>query len=109
MKTGYTLFKTDGTATRQSCEWPARPGLNRIKEMVEPLLGGGGLMHMSVLLDGKERDMFVDDATTEGFEVNEQATKIWHTTYLTRFPKADSKTLPWVYGPAVLFDRQVWF
>jgi hypothetical protein len=55
-------------------------------------------------------DMFVDE-DSHGRERprNEAATTIYRANALRQFPGTDPESLPWIAGPAVLFDRRVWF
>jgi len=96
-------------------QWPREPGYNAIKSLIEPILAGEPLMHVSVLHDGKRRDMFVSEIgrmelTTRGpLPRNDRATAIYRAKWLTRHPEVDPESLPFIAGPAVLFERVVWF
>lgn len=107
----YRVFPTDdspvivGTVT-----WPKEPGYHKIKDLVSPLIGGGFIEHVSVLHDGRPRDMFVDgDGHQKGMPRNERATAIYRTYAMSRNPGGDPEDLPSIVGPAVLFTKRVWF
>jgi hypothetical protein len=54
--------------------------------------------------------MFVDeDGHGRERPRNEAATTIYRANWLRQHPGVDPETLPWIAGPAVLFDRRVWF
>lgn len=81
-----------------------------IRELITPLLDGGGLEHVTVLHDGQRADMFVDDESVgKGLPRNEAATAIYRNNWLTQHPDAEPESLPAIYGPAVLFSQRVWF
>lgn len=117
MKTTYEVYRV-GTAEVERCEvdWPSAPGYDRIKALVEPLLGEKEpLEHVAVLHEGKRRDMFVSEyghvrlTTRPPLPINDVATKIYRNNWMTRFPETDPETLPDIAGTAVLFtNRIVW-
>ena len=51
----------DGKALSGTIEWPRDPGFHAIDKLVQPLIGGGNIEHVTVLHEGERRDMFVDD------------------------------------------------
>jgi hypothetical protein len=115
MKTEYTIFKPgDGAVERGEVDWPKDPGYHLIKALVEPLFGGDPLEHVSVLHDGRRRDMFVSEyghmriATRDPMPRNERATAIYRTNWMTQHPDQDPESLPTIAGPAILFYRIVW-
>lgn len=116
MKTEYTIFKPgDSAVERGEIDWPPEPGYKLIKALVESLLGDGEpLEHVSVLHDGRRRDMFVSDLghmhlTTRGpLPINDRATAIYRNNWMTRYPDSDPETLPTIAGTAILFHRIVW-
>ena len=111
LATGYrVIMPGDGASRDQSIDWPREPGYDKLKALIEPLIGGGRLEHVSVLHDGKRRDMFVDDkGRMKGLPRNDRATAIYRTNWLTQHPEVDPETLPFIAGPAVLFMRRVWY
>lgn len=110
MMTAYAILKTNGDIDVTSVDWPAEPDFEIIRSLVEPLLDGADLEQVSVLHEGKRRDMFVDDSGhLKGLPRNEQATRIYRAATLSRQPHVNPETLPCIVGPAVLFYRRVWF
>jgi hypothetical protein len=70
----------------------------------------GDLERVRVFHDGAYTDMFVDDESIgKGLPVNEAATAIYRCNVLTHDKRAKAEDLPKIYGPAVLFSREVWF
>jgi hypothetical protein len=116
MKTEYTIFKPgDGAVERGEVDWPREPGYKLIKALVEPLLGDDEpLEHVTVLHDGKRCDMFVSEyghmrLNTRGpLPINDRATAIYRTNWMTQYPETDPETLPDIAGVAILFHRIVW-
>jgi hypothetical protein len=110
--TTYHILATDGERTTRTVEWPRDPGYDRIKALIEPILGAGNwLEHVAVLHEGQRRDMFVDEnGHSKRLPRNEVATEIYRSNWLTQHPGVDPEELPHIVGPAVLFpDRLVWF
>lgn len=115
MKTKYKLIQVDGTITEGSIDWPKAPDFAQIKALVEPLIQTPGkpyayLEHVRVWELGSYVSMFVDDMSKlKGLAENETATKVYWANEQEHDPSADSSDWPKVYGPAVLFSRNVWF
>lgn len=107
----YRVIPTDDSAvTTGSVDWPAKPGFDAINKIVQPLIGGGHIEHVTVLHDGQRRDMFVDEeGRIKGMTRNERATAIYRTAWLSRNPGKSADDLPFIAGPAVLFTKRVWF
>lgn len=109
MITTYTVIKVDGTLEQHEIDIPQDPGYSTLREIVVPHLGGHPMEHVSVLYDGKPADMFVDsDGQMRGLDRNVVATQIYRSYTLSK-QFIDPEELPDVVGPAVLFDRRVWF
>ncbi len=109
MKTEYTIFRPDGSVEHASVDWPEEPGFERIAALVEPLLDGADLEHVTVLHDNKRADMFVDETgLLKNLPRNEQATAIYRAATIRREPKRHLETLPHIVGTAILFRRIVW-
>jgi hypothetical protein len=117
MKTTYEIYRVgQSEPERGETDWPSNPGYDRIKALVEPLLGEGEpLEHVSVLHKGHRRDMFVSelghrDLTTRGpLPINDEGTKIYRNYSLAMEPGRDPESLPDIAGTAVLFPtRTVW-
>jgi len=116
MNTNYHVIQVDGSVSSSSVDWPREPGYDRIKALVEPLLGKDEpLEHVSVLQHGKRADMFVSEyghmqlTTRDPLPINPKATAIYRNNWLTQHPEADPAALPDIAGVAVLFERIVWF
>ena len=105
----YRVIPIDDSAVKTgSVEWPTEPGFDAINKLVQPLIGGGHIEHVSVLHDGKRRDMFVDEeGRVKGMVRNDRATAIYRAAYMSRHPESDPEKLPHIAGPAVLFTRRV--
>lgn len=95
--------------------WPREPGYDRLRALIEPLLGDRSLEHVSVLADFKggtdyaAADMFVDETgALNGLPINDAATTIYRR-YSVLTHRADPDGLPAIYGVAILFERRVWF
>lgn len=89
---------------------PRQPGYAFLCELIEPMLDGAKLEHVTVLYQGRRGDMFVDEfGSVRGLPRNEHATSIYRAASLDREPGLDPESLPAIYGPAVVFDRQVWW
>ncbi|MDB5596220.1 MAG: hypothetical protein JWM36_3181 [Hyphomicrobiales bacterium] len=100
------------TETLDMPDLPIWPGLDRLRRTlcVKGRLGEDvHLEHVSVLIDGRPTDMFVDeDGMSKGLPVNVAATKIYRANSLLRNPDLDAEKLPKIVGPAVVFSRRVW-
>lgn len=116
MQTKYTVISVAGDTTEHTVDWPDDPGYDRIRTLVEPLLGADEpLEHVAVLYNGERRDMFVSELgnvvlTTRGpLPVNTVATTIYRANWLNRHPETDPDSMSAIHGVAVLFtDREVW-
>lgn len=97
-------------------KWPAEPGYEAIAEVVKPLVEGD-LERVSVLWNFDDPngpheplDMFVNDvgAINGKMPINPLATMVYHSFVRQHRTTLWAETPP-VFGPAVLFKRQVWF
>lgn len=113
-----TLFRvyTPGTLRYSVVRHDMRrdPGFDMLNSVIKPLLGFDveNMEHVSVLFEGKARDMFVDELggmkTRLHFKaVNEAATEIYHA-YLKSVGKDMSDATP-IRGVAVIAMRKVWY
>ena len=115
MKTGYSIYLTNGTRVDATCELAETPGYDAINAVVRPLISTlltthDYIEHVAVLVDGERRDMFVDeDGQNKRLPRNEAATTHYRRSWMTTYPKHDPETLPYIYGDAVLFKRRIWF
>ena len=106
--TPYTFIPPKGDEVKGEIEWPKNPGYEKIKELVEPYVGGW-LEHVYVLNEGKQADMFVNEnGHMLKLPFNLRATTLYRAASLKRWPGMDPKTLPIIVGPAVVFHRPVW-
>jgi hypothetical protein len=109
------ITPSDSPLMRLCVRWPREPGYDLVRAVVEPHLGGEPLEHIAVLHNGARRDMFVSELGTIALTTrpplprNERATAIYRAAWLARHPECDPESLAWIAGPAVLFERRVWF
>ncbi|WP_434712975.1 hypothetical protein NMA58_08290 [Rhizobium sp. YTUHZ045] len=86
------------------------PNLDGLRKAIEPHLDGQKLEHVAVLWHGRRCSMFVGETSTiDGRIRNVEATAIYRNNWLSQHPETDPEELPPICGPAVLFDRNVWF
>lgn len=117
MKTTYSIYRPGiAEPERGEIEWPEDPGYQRIKALVEPLLGDKErLEHVTVLHNDGPADMFVSEmghmvlTYRVPLPINDAATAIYRAAWMRRHPGDDPHDLPTIAGVAVLFDRRVWF
>lgn len=88
MNTIITIMRPGQEAEQREVVLPDNPGFHRLDALLRPLL------------DGKHLD---------GLPRNEAATPIYRNNWLRQHPKDEPESLPAIYGPAVLFNRRVWF
>lgn len=109
MKTAITIFRPAQAPQRKAIELPDTPGIDRLHDILDPILGTRDFEHVYVLHDGHRADMFVDETGHwKGLPRNEDATRIYRTAWMARYPSADIESLPEIVGTAVLFDNEVW-
>lgn len=115
MRTEYTILRPgDQPGERHEIDLPPDPGFARLRQVIEPLLDGGLMEHVTVLYDGRRHDMFVDEIGSTNWKpgyplpLNELASAIYRANWLAQNPKDNPSDLPGVHGPAVLFHRIVW-
>lgn len=110
MKTTYHVLRVGKQLETASADLPEQPGYDKLRKLITPLLDGANLEHVAVLHDGKRTDMFVDDTgALKGLPLNPEATAIYRNNTMSQHPETDPESLPAIYGPAILFDRRVWF
>lgn len=108
--TKMTIISAHAEPVERAVRLPEQPGYSALKALVEPYLEGGKLEHVSVLYDDKRTDMFVHDTgALIPLARNVRATAIYRAAALADDPARSAESLPAVFGPAVIFDRQVWF
>lgn len=95
-------------------ELDEQPTGKRLREIILPQLGPGRAIpgvemeRVAVLYEGKPCDMFVDEnGHAKGLAYNALATAVYHNASKSR--GEDMTNAPVIVGPAVLFNRRVWF
>lgn len=91
-----------------------KPGFPMLDRIIRPLLGFdvANMEHVSVLYEGEDLDMFVDElgaTNNEGLcpkQINDEATKIYHA-YGNSIGK-DMTDAGSIHGVAVVVMRKVW-
>lgn len=108
--TTMTIMRPGAEPEERAIELAAEPGYRTLDAILRPLLDGHDLEHVTVLHSGQRADMFVDEmSAVKGLPRNEAATAIYRNNWLTQHPGEDPERLPAIYGPAILFNRRVWF
>lgn len=116
IKTKWRLILPGGLDSREfGGDLEREPSYKVLKVIMDPLLGGE-LEHVSVLADYASGDKYVpldmfvhETGALDGFTRNEEATMIYRRNWLTQHPEVIAEDMPAIHGPAVLFDRRVWF
>lgn len=118
MQTKFTIYWPSGTAEEREADLPATPTFFELEAVLQPIFGPGHWFeHVTVLKPGLKpgaepiaADLFVDEnGHSLGLPRNEAATQIYRANALRQKPKLDPESLAWIVGPAVLFERRVWF
>lgn len=110
MQTAITIFRIGQAPESAEVDLPERPPFHTIRAAVLDFLDGADPERVNVFHEGRYTDMFVDeDGIKKGLPVNEAATAIYRNNTLTHVPGTDPESLPFVYGPAVLMSRRVWW
>jgi len=116
IKTRLRLIRVDGTTQEETRELPPEPTYEQLRRYVQPLIGGGWMERVRVFIAFDQGgtpgylDMFVDEASAiSDLPVNWPATEIYRNNVMHHEPGTNAEGLPAIYGPAVLFDRRVWF
>jgi hypothetical protein len=108
MQTGLTVFHPGEQPQSSSVELAPEPAWTSLQAILKPLLGCGRIERVAVLHNGKRADMFVDeDGHAKGLPVNLDATAIYQSFARSKGRPIDDAAV--IVGPAVLFDRPVWF
>ena len=115
METRFLIMTPDQPNEKRTVDLPRLPDYRQLAEVIRPLLGCKWFEHVKVLADFngglnfKRADMFVDErGHDKGLPGNEAATIIYRRNALLHQGVTDPEMLPWVAGPAVLFERIVW-
>lgn len=108
MRTLYEVLRPGRLPELQECELGAEPSYEELKNLIEPLLDGAWLEHVSVLYRGQRTDMFVDEeGLLKNLPLNPLATKIYHT--IGHAKGMDMAGASPIVGTAIVFHRRVWF
>lgn len=116
--TKVKLIAVDGTETIEELELEEKPEYAVLKRIIEPHIGDW-FERVAVwdnFGEGKMRglDMFVDEnGHLKALQRNDKATRIYRAAnqhgVTGQAPAQDAETIPFIVGPAVLFNRRVWF
>lgn len=110
MLTGYTLHRPGQPVSEASAELPRKPCLDALRDLLTPLLGTADFERVAVLRNGGPANMFVNgNGIMKRLDHNGTATALYRAAWLRRYPDTNPDTLSSIYGPAVVFDRPVWF
>lgn len=111
METKYDVLIPGQPAETRTADLPAEPTWDQIKAVIQPIIGEKqNAEHVTILLDGKRSDMFVDeDGHAFRLPHNPAATEHYRRNWLTQHPEQDPETLPFIVGPAIVFHRRIWF
>jgi hypothetical protein len=116
IKTRLLVMRPDQPHETLERDLPEEPSYQELRDIITPLLDGAALEHVYVLADFaggtdfKRADMFVDEMSlVRRLPRNEAATVIYRRNSMLREPGKDPESMSWIAGPAVLFDRVVWF
>lgn len=110
MKTTIHVYRPGQDVENIDLDIAEDPGYFALKEIIQPLLNGADLEHVSVLFKDKPTDMFVDDVgLLKGLPRNDEATDIYRAFWMKHHPGHKPEDLSFIAGTAVVFDRQVWF
>lgn len=117
--TKVKVIQVDGTETLAEFELDDEPSYAALMAVVQPRLDGHWSEHVNVwddFGDGEMRhlDMFVDETgLIKGLPRNDKATIIYRRANLCGMsavlPVSNPELLNVIVGPAVLFNRRVWF
>lgn len=107
IKTRVRIFRVGTPPEDLAVEFP--DSYAGLRGVIEPLLDGQEMEHVTVLYEDQRRDMFVDGrGMLKGLARNETATAIYRANWLKHHP-GNPEALEWIAGTAVLFpDLIVW-
>ena len=105
----FSVLRPDGQSVDSVATLPRNPTTDDVRSVVNKFLDGGAAEHVVVLHDNRRTDMFVDEHShLKRMLRNEVATRLFRAAALRLNPARDPETLPFIAGPAVLFDRPIW-
>lgn len=106
-KATLTVFRADGTTA--TTEFDERLTYQQLKPKLAEILGEAP-EHVSVLHEGKTRDMFVgENSALLDKPLNMKATAIYRAAHLAHNPKDHPASLPAIFGTAILFSHRIWY
>lgn len=112
MKLNYTVIDVDGRETPGSIEAGdvgSREAYEAIRRLCKEHIAGDR-EHVRVFWKGKYTSMFVDEmGRLQGMPLNSKATEIYRNNIRVHDPDNYAPALmPWIAGPAILFEQDVW-
>ena len=111
MDTRVMIIRPEILSEEIVVDLPARPGYAELAPLIRQYLGESVTFeHVSVLHEGRGRDMIVDeDGLSKGLQRNEAATSIYRTHWLRQHPGESPESIAYIVGTALLFNRRVWY
>jgi hypothetical protein len=104
MQTKLLVMRPEAPNETHVFELSRQPSYAELAAILRPLLACEDFEHVTVLAD-----MFVDEmGHPKGLPRNENATAIYRRNALLHQGISDAETIPWIAGPAALFERIVW-
>jgi hypothetical protein len=124
MKTAILIMRPDEPHETRELELPTVTyddgrtgvGFKTLNTLLVPIVGDP-IEHVAVLADFtggiafERADMFVNEMghlMDPPLPRNEAATIIYRRNWLLQHPGTEPEDLPWIAGPAVLFDKIIW-
>ncbi len=107
MDTSYTILRPGQDPESGAADLAAEPTYDELLKLLGPIIGGD-LEHVWIMLpSGRPGCMFVDErGHLKGLPFNRVATEHYQRAAKLRGDKGPLST---IVGPAVVFDRRVWF
>ena len=110
MKTLMLVLQPNGDERSVTLDLPEKPNYDQLKKALEPYFKEAYTEHVNVLTDEGYTDMFVDeDGFTKHLQRNEKATKLYRNNWLKQHPHVHPESMNYIVGPAVIFNRRVWY
>lgn len=112
----YEFLFVDGRVTPGRSEFPCQ-GIEspewflHLRNLWRELAGDSVLERVNVFHDGRYTDMLVDECgRLKRLALNSKATVIYRNNVQVHEPNPPPpRTMPAIYGPALLFHQKVWF
>lgn len=78
-----------------------------MRDVSDKFLDGASPQTVEVIVDDRKKSMVVDDlALVKDLPRNERATAIFRSQYVELNPESNPERLPYIAGPAVIFDQK---